>query len=180
MKESSYIFTSQRLGFRNWKESDISNMAAISADPKVMEFFPSTQDHAHTARFVQEMMEHYDRYGYCYFAVEELESKSFIGFIGLKWVEYEFGSFTDIGWRLSPAFWGKGYATEGAICCLEYGFKVLSLEKIFAIAPRINIPSIHVMQKAGMSMEREFEHPMLANNESLKTCVLYQKCCAEA
>jgi len=43
-----YLFTSERLGFRNWLDSDIKPMAAINVDPKVMEFFPTTQSLEHT------------------------------------------------------------------------------------------------------------------------------------
>ena len=37
-----YLFTSERLGFRNWIDSDIAKMIDISSDPDVMEFFPAT------------------------------------------------------------------------------------------------------------------------------------------
>lgn len=35
-----YIFTSQRLGFRNWKSTDIEDLYEINSDKRVMEFFP--------------------------------------------------------------------------------------------------------------------------------------------
>ena len=42
MENNKYIFTSKRLGFRNWKSEDLEKMAKINADPEVMRFFPST------------------------------------------------------------------------------------------------------------------------------------------
>ena len=36
-----YLFASERLGFRNWIDSDVSKMIDISSDPDVMKFFPS-------------------------------------------------------------------------------------------------------------------------------------------
>lgn len=175
MNSPTYIFSSQRLGFRTWRESDIPAMCEISSDPKAMEYFPSTQSFDHTRRFVHEMTTHYDKYGYCYYAVDEISSGKFMGFIGMKWVELDFDSFTDIGWRLAPSFWGQGLATEGALCCLNYGLIDLGLERICAIAPQVNTPSIHVMKKAGMRFVRTFEHPLLSDNERLSTCVLYEK-----
>lgn len=42
MKDTiKYIFTSERLGFRNWNLTDIDKMYEINSDEKVMEFFPS-------------------------------------------------------------------------------------------------------------------------------------------
>ena len=166
------------MGFRRWLETDIPSMAAISANPEVMRFFPSTQDYKHTERFVHEMNAHFDKYGYCYYAVDQLSSGDFIGFIGLKWIEMDFGSFTDIGWRLAPEFWGFGYATEGAKRCLNHGFQQLKIKKMYAIAPSINAPSIHVMKKAGLHFERVFDHPLLKDYERLHNCVLYFKECS--
>ncbi|NND94779.1 MAG: GNAT family N-acetyltransferase [Flavobacteriales bacterium] len=173
--ESRYIFKSPRLGFRTWLDTDIDVMARISSNPEVMRYFPNTQDHAHTERFVHEMNRHFDQYGYCYYAVDELTTGHFIGFIGMKWVELDFDSFTDIGWRLAPSFWGQGYATEGAIRCLDFGNKDLGLERIFAIAPKANTPSVAVMKKAGMKFLREFAHTLLEGHIELRNCVLYSK-----
>lgn len=177
MKHSDYIFQSERLGFRTWHERDIPNMAAISADPKVMQYFPGTYDVAHSQRFIEEMQVHHEDHGYCYFAVDTLASGSFIGFIGLKWItmDIEPHPFTDIGWRLKKSAWGKGYATEGARRCLRYAQDVLALDRVYAIAPAMNLPSISVMNKAGMKFSQEFEHPMLLDNQRLRTCVLYVK-----
>lgn len=177
MKDSVYIFESKRLGFRAWLDSDIPAMTAISADPEVMQYFPGTYDLAHTKRFIGEMQVHFKEHGYCYYAVDELASGEFIGFIGLKWITMNFepSSFTDIGWRLKRSCWGKGYATEGATRCLEFGHEKLGLHRIYAIAPAVNLPSIHVMKKAGMKFNQEFDHPLLLDNERLRICVLYFK-----
>ena len=81
-----------------------------------------------------------------------MASGEFIGFVGLCDQAYEspFTPCTDIGWRLAPEFWGKGYATEGAKRCLEYAFNDLRLDEIKSTAPKVNVPSIRVMEKANM------------------------------
>src|SRR5437588_11727623 len=48
----------------------------------------------------------------------------------------------DIGWRLRKDEWNKGYATEGARRCLHYAFDQLAIEKVIAIAPKVNWRSI--------------------------------------
>jgi RimJ/RimL family protein N-acetyltransferase len=65
-------------------------------------------------------------------------------------------------------------ATEGAKRCLDYGLQELALEKIIAVAPVINIPSIKVMQKIGMKKVKEFKHPKLIDYTTLVNCVLYE------
>ena len=37
----TYLFKSERLGFRNWSMADVDAMAEINQDKAVMAFFPS-------------------------------------------------------------------------------------------------------------------------------------------
>ena len=150
--EQKYLFRSERLGFRNWIESDVPKMAAISGDPLVMEFFPAVQDISHTQGFVDGMKEQFSRNGFCYFAVDKLENNEFIGFIGIAEQTYkaDFTPCVDIGWRLSQQAWGKGYATEGANRCLQFAFETIGLTNVKSICPKVNVKSARVMEKIGM------------------------------
>ena len=171
----SYIFKSERLGFRNWIDSNIPKMAKINSDSDVMEFFPAIQDSIQTKEFILRMQKQYLRKGFCYFAVEELKSNLFIGFIGFSEQNFEapFTPMIDIGWRLSKQHWEKGYATEGAKSCLEYAFNNLKLTTISATCPIVNKNSEHVMHKIGMVKKQNFNHPALENHKHLQKCVLY-------
>lgn len=171
-----YLFTSAHLGFRNWTDDDIPKMAAISADPDVMEFFPAPATSQQTENFIRRMQLLFSQKGYCYFAVEKLDDGAFIGFIGLAEKDFEsaFTPCVDIGWRLGKAYWNKGFATEGALRCLEYGFDTLKLEDIKSTASRINVKSIHIMGKAGMKKLLDFKHPLLTDHPRLVDCVCYE------
>ena len=173
---NKYLFTSERLGFRNWNDSDIEKMSAINNDPDVMEFFPATVTQRQTADFITRMKTMFVEKKYCYFAVDELASGNFCGFIGLCDQNYEasFTPCTDVGWRLDKNYWNKGYATEGAKRCLEYGFSDIKLEKINATSTLLNVKSIKVMEKIGMKKQLFFNHPRLKGNTRLETCVLYE------
>lgn len=170
-----YIFTSARLGFRNWRPADVSAMAAINADPEVMRYFPATQNQEQTAAFIQRMQQLYAAKGFCYFAVETLADEDFIGFIGLAWQEYAapFTPCVDVGWRLKPEAWGYGYATEGGKRCLDFAFNDLGLEQVIATAPLANVKSIKVMQQIGMQPLLQFKHPALTAHPALELCAAY-------
>jgi RimJ/RimL family protein N-acetyltransferase len=172
-----YLFTSQRLGFRQWTERDIEPMAAINADPEVMEFFPATKTLGETCDFISRMQAQFIAKGFCYWAVDVLQSDRFIGFIGLSEQSFlsPYTPCTDIGWRLATAAWHRGYATEGAQRCLSYGFESLKLNSIKAIAPAVNRRSIAVMTKAGMTPAATFSHPLLLDDERLRQCVVYER-----
>jgi RimJ/RimL family protein N-acetyltransferase len=170
-----YVFKSDRLGFRNWIDSDVELMYPISSDKEVMEFFPSVQTHDYVADFVKRMQVEFAERGHCYFAVEKLEGE-FIGFIGLhqQTFESDFTPCIDIGWRLKKSVWNQGFATEGAKRCLEYGFRELGMKSIYSIAPKVNTKSILIMEKIGMKWQKNFIFPLLQHDERLKECVLYK------
>lgn len=88
-----------------------------------MKHFPKPLTLIETKNFIYRLQNHFDTHGYNYFATEILSSRELIGFIGLAYQDYgaEFNPSTDIGWRLKKSAWNKGYATEGAKRCLEFG-----------------------------------------------------------
>jgi RimJ/RimL family protein N-acetyltransferase len=170
----SYLFQSERLGFRNWKQSDLKPFQEMNASEDVMQYFPKTLTPTESDKLVERMQHAFEQTGFCYFAVEILKTKEFIGFIGLMKKELEpFGKMVDIGWRLKPSAWGKGFATEGSKKCLDFAFNDLKLDKIHSIATKVNTPSISVMKKIGMHEIQTFDHHLMLDNERLKTCVLY-------
>lgn len=175
-KEKKYIFTSARLGFRDWDITDIDKMQEINSDEKVMEFFPGIATKAQTTDFVHRMSKQFLDKGFCYFAVDKLDNNEFIGFIGLSEQSYiaDFTPCIDIGWRIKSTEWNKGFATEGAKRCLEYAIHQLGINTIYSIAPKVNVKSAHIMDKIGLKKQYEFEHPLLINDNRLKICVLYK------
>ncbi|MGB0863715.1 MAG: GNAT family N-acetyltransferase [Saprospiraceae bacterium] len=173
---NSYIFTSERLGFRNWVAADIPKMVKINASQEVMQHFPSTATAQQTADFIKRMQIQYTEKGYCYFAVDRLSDGNFIGFIGLSYQTFEadFTPCVDVGWRLDSAYWGNGYATEGARASLKYGFDFLKIKNIKALCPVVNLPSENVMKKIGMQKLNHFKHSKLGDFPVLEECVLYE------
>lgn len=173
--DSRYLFTSDRLGFRTWTHSDLSLMLAINSNEKVMEFFPKQFNEKETLEFINRMQSQFNTNKLCYFAVEIIKTKEFIGFIGLSQQSYPspFTPCIDIGWRINEPYWNQGYATEGAKACLHYAFYTLNIKEVFAVCPKINYKSEQVMKKIGMHKLLEFKHVYLKNNSLLETCVCY-------
>ena len=96
------------------------------------------------------------------FATIEKSSGKFIGWSGLKLNKGEkellngHTNFIDIGYRFMPEFWGKGYATEASLACLDYGFKTLNYKIIYGAADVENIASNKVLKKIGLHFVNEF------------------------
>lgn len=173
--KKEYIFKSERLGFRNWNENDLTEFAKINADLEVMEHFPKPLTEKETREFIQRLKTHYKKNGHNYFATEILDSGELIGFIGLAFQDYktDFTPAVDIGWRLKKTAWGKGFATEGAKKCLEFAFTKLNLDNVISTCTVKNYKSENVMKKIGMKKIGEFNHPKLKEYPKYEKCVCY-------
>ncbi|EAR00016.1 GNAT family N-acetyltransferase [Maribacter sp. HTCC2170] len=173
--EKEYLFKSERLGFRNWEENDLKELEIMNSDVEVMEHFPKTLAKKENKALFEKLRLHYKKHNHTYFATEILESGELIGFIGLVFQDYktDFTPAVDIGWRLKKSAWGKGFATEGAKKCIDFGFNKLNLDKIIAICTVKNSKSENVMKKIGMNKIGEFNHPKLKEFPDLEKCICY-------
>jgi RimJ/RimL family protein N-acetyltransferase len=59
----------------------------------------------------------------------------------------------ELGYWLGVDAWGKGYATEAAAALLDFGFRELVLERIYAQVLEGNAASCRVLAKLGMQPE---------------------------
>lgn len=165
-----------RLILRPWRESDLAPFAQQNADPEVMRFLggPLTRDDSDA--YVRRAQTHYAEHGFCKWAVEAPGVASLIGGVGLSWVSFT-ASFTpavEIAWRVNKPFWGQGYATEAARAAIEDGFSRIGLAEIVALTTLANTPSQRVMQRLGMQIDIEFDHPRYAAGHPLCRHVLYR------
>ncbi|SEC75960.1 GNAT family N-acetyltransferase [Paenibacillus sp. GP183] len=169
-----YLETS-RLQLRDWEETDLEPFSRLNADEKVMTYFPKTLSTEETNVFYKSIVSEFKECGFGLYAVEVKESKVFIGFIGFHRATFEadFTPCIEIGWRLKKEAWGKGYATEGAEACLQYGFNKLGFIDVYSFTADVNNPSKNVMIKIGMSFVKTFNHPKVEKSSPLNKHVLF-------
>lgn len=175
------IINTKRLILRPWTEEDLEPFAQLNADPRVREYFPGLLSRQESDASVALMSNHIQKYGWGFWATSLVETGEFIGFIGLENVLFSapFNQLTpavEIGWRLAFNHWGKGYATEGALAALRYGYETLGLEEIVSFTAVANLRSRQVMEKIGMhhNPEDDFDHPKLPEGHPLRRHVLYR------
>lgn len=171
----------KRLILRPWLEKDLEPFAQMNADAHVREYFPGLLSRQESDASVELFSEHIQKHGWGIWATELVETGEFIGFIGLQIVPFtapfnESAPAVEIGWRLAYNHWGKGYATEGALEALKYGFETAGFDEIVSFTTVANFRSRHVMDKIGMHHcpEDDFDHPKLAEGHPLRRHVLYR------
>jgi RimJ/RimL family protein N-acetyltransferase len=168
----------ERLLLRRWRDSDRLPFQQMNADPRVMEFFPTSLSLAESDALVDRAQAHFDRHGFGPFAVELLENQSFIGFVGLSIPNFDapFMPAVEIGWRLAFDSSGRGLATEGARAVVRYAFEDLGLDSLVSFTVPENLRSRRVMEKLGMTHDPadDFDHPRLPESHRMRRHVLYR------
>ena len=168
----------ERLILRRWQESDREPFRALNADPRVMEFFPSLLTPEETDAGIARVERHFDQHGFGLYAAELIETRDFIGFIGISIPGFDapFMPAVEIGWRLAYAFWGRGLATEGARAVSRHALETLKLPGLVSFTVPANLRSRRVMENIGMVHDpaADFNHPGIPEDHPLRPHVLYR------
>jgi len=151
-------------------------LALMGQDSEVMEHFPGLLTREESDAMADRIEAHFHANDFGLWAVEIPGQAPFAGFIGLMIPSFEanFTPCVEIGWRLARPFWERGYATEGAMAALDFGFTRLNLKEIVAFTSPDNARSISVMKRIGMTFAEEFEHPRIAPGHRLRLHLLYR------
>ena len=168
-----------RLTLRNWEDRDRDLFHRINSDEAVMRFFPFRRSRAEADAFLDILRTGIAERGYGFAAIEVKENRACAGFAGLHPsgpIPPRPEGATEIGWRLAPEFWGKGYVTEAGEAWLRFGFETLHLDEIVSFAVWNNHASTAVMERLGMRRDPagDFDHPKVPDTHpALKRHVFY-------
>jgi RimJ/RimL family protein N-acetyltransferase len=168
----------RRLRLRAWRDADLADFAAMNADPRVMEHFPSVMTREESDASAARIRERFTVQGFGLWVVEVLDGPGFIGCAGLARPTFEapFTPCVEIGWRLAAAHWGQGYATEAARAVLAFAFSTQPLDELVSFTVPGNVRSRRVMEKLGMHRDPadDFDHPRIPPGHPLRRHVLYR------
>lgn len=166
--------TTPRLVLRRWQPADLDPLAALNADPEVMQHFPSIYDRAATATMIASWEDKIDRQGFGLWAVERAEDGMFLGMTGLNPVPPGIipGEGLEIGWRLARHAWGHGYATEAGQAAVDVARRI-NARSVWSFTSVDNQRSQAVMRRLGLSFVRNFDHPNIPDGNPTRPHVLY-------
>ncbi|MGH2795701.1 MAG: GNAT family N-acetyltransferase [Actinomycetota bacterium] len=152
----------KRLSLRRFRVSDLDELAAVFAEPRVWEFpYGRPFTRAETETFLDDQIRAWGELGFGSWAARLRSSGRLIGFVGLSVPTFlpEILPAVEVGWRLAPDAWGHGYATEGATAALDQAFTTLALEQVCSVPQSDNPASIHVADRLGMRRVRAVTIP---------------------
>lgn len=155
--------TTARLVGRRPVLTDRGDWVRFFTDPRTPE--TAWPEHLRTADLVTEMLDealrHWERWGFGLWTV--LADGAVIGRAGLTHTQDTGRPEVELAWYVDPAVWNQGYATEIAREALRVAFEILELDSVIAFTMDTNGASQRVMQKLGMTYERDLVHAGMAH-----------------
>lgn len=158
------VLETERMLLRRLTEADAGPLAALYGDPRVMRFIaprppaPLEVESKILPVYLREYRELTDGLGS--FAAIEKETRQLVGRFSLKPASsYGLAGGTELGYRLFPACWGRGLATEGARALIASAFEHLRLDRVVATTMADNTGSWRVLEKCGLRRVSTFYYP---------------------
>ena len=142
-----------RLRLRPWRDDDLDEIARMNADPRVTRWLTPTGapiSREETAAQLARFRAHWEQHGFGLWAVEERTTGALVGLIGIQYHRL-WPADPELGWKLDPAVWGRGYATEGGAAALRHAFETLGRKRVVSIIHPENAPSIRVAERLGFA-----------------------------
>jgi RimJ/RimL family protein N-acetyltransferase len=154
------VIETPRLLIRLPLDDDATAYHEIHADPDVTRWLGGTRDDNTVDDELERITERraaHDEVGYTMWTVEEKGTGAVVGLAGLFPVE-KVGPEIEVAYHFRKDRWGRGYATEVARACIDYGFDTVKLRRIVGLVAPENEGSRRVLEKCGMRREGTAHH----------------------
>ena len=148
------VFETQRLRLREFRHTDLGELAAMVADEEQMRFYPRPKTRAEASAWLSRNLDLYAELGYGFWLIESLAGSAFMGYCGIRPRALESASEIEIGWHTKKTSWSKGVATEAARAARDLAFGRFGLSRLVAIIHPDHVASRRVAEKIGMHVER--------------------------
>ena len=145
----------ERLIFRQWKHSDYDAFASFYAVEENARFVGGIKTPEASWRLMATYIGHYELNGYSYLAIDEKDTGTLIGTVGLwnsdPWPEPE------LGYWLLPSAQGRGYGVEAGLAVKAFALDTLELNTLVSYIDPTNIPSKKLAERLGATFDKTIE-----------------------
>jgi RimJ/RimL family protein N-acetyltransferase len=152
--------STERLKLRPLTENDLHHLIELDQDPAVMEFLGNQ---VNSTAFLENLLSNILKrqtkvFNYGVWMADEISTGETIGWFSLEPIP-QFQNEFEIGARIKPRFWRKGYAAEGFNFLVDYGFNDLKLSKIIGCCHVNNEKSQQLLLKCGLVRAADIPSP---------------------
>lgn len=155
-----------RLRLRPFHAADADALYAMQSSAQVLRYWdaPPWTERERAAQFIARCRQMAEDGVGVRLAVDRLEDGMFIGWISLTRWNPDYRSAA-LGYCLTEAAWGNGYATEAARAVLQWGYDTLDLNRVQAETDTRNAASAKVLEKTGFLREGRLRQDCIVNGE---------------
>lgn len=170
-KEAAIILTTQNFIIRELEDRDLDALCLLRSQPEIRRYLTDMEEDPDIEKeklraYIKNV---YSYYGFGLWGVFLKENGRLIGQCGIEYKMLDGKPIYELGYMLSKAWQGKGYALEFTSAVLDYCFRELTIRKITAIIDKDNDSSIRLAQRLGMKKVSE----CIRSN---KACDIYEIC----
>lgn len=141
------ITETERLILKVFENSDVESMKTFWGDPEVMEQCNGAIPHEQLIKVQEGYTRCHEVNNLSVYAVVEKESGNVVGAAGFN--VQDTNEPVELIYHFAKSAWGKGYATEAAMACVNYAKHHPKVKKIFASADPNNRGSLKILEKIG-------------------------------
>jgi RimJ/RimL family protein N-acetyltransferase len=157
---SKVVAETDRLLLREWDEADRQPFYDRMNRSDVMENLGGVQSFEQWSAAVDRLLGFQRDFGHTFWLLEDRSDGQLVGFCGLKRVNADNTPLIgqhEIGWRLHPDYWGKGFAREAATASLDLAFGRFGAPHVLAFTVQQNSASWGLMKRLGMTRRPDLD-----------------------
>lgn len=147
------ILETERLYLREMTQDDFPSLCNILQDEETMYAYEGAFTDSEAQEWLDRQRARYQKWGFGLWAVILKDNGKMIGQCGLTMQPWKEEEVLEVGYLFERSHWHKGYATEAATACKQYGFDVLQAKDVCSIIRDTNTASQHVAVRNGMTIE---------------------------
>lgn len=132
---------------------DLEPLVHLHTDPEVMRYLGGPRDENAIRNHLTNLLETGSTNPI--WAIRPIDAETFIGMVTLT--PHHDGEDTEVSYLLLPEWWGQGYATEAVRAIIDHGLVTLGLPRLIAETQTANEPSIRLLERLGMVLDRKVE-----------------------
>lgn len=142
------LYQSNTIIIREFLPAELSIFSKLFEDENVTRYLPYRSPEWYIEAF-HDSLEDYKKGPFGRWGIFDVVNNDFIGMC-LARVFTDVPAQVEIGYTLSPAYWGKGIATECSKALVVYCFANTNTGEVVAVTDLDNIGSQKVLEKAGL------------------------------
>lgn len=145
----------KRIKIRKHRISDATDIFLNIKDKEISKWtcsIPYPYPEKEAIDFIKRAHKKYTKKQEFNFAIALVRTDSVIGGIGLRNIDFDNKS-AEVGYWIGKKFWGKGYTSEALMLALDFAFRKVKLNRVWAKVFEQNKASVKVLQNCNFTKE---------------------------